>query len=280
MIRPAFDIVYPNLTDEARMQCQLVIEISDRLFSYILFNREEKSLFCLRQYHFDWIAKNTTAEQLEQLINLDPYLQHPVKDVVVIYNYPESNLIPEQHFHISMNKSLTELVYGHAKKGLVVSEKVKGWDLYNVYRIPREVHTRMQQRFSAGKYWHFYTLLLSGDKMTEKDRCMLVFYSDRFICRLFSKGRLQMMQTWLYETPEDVSYYLLSLCTQFGLNQETFPLKLSGLIDEKSTLYTELMKYFQHVEADQVPDDIHTNQLLDEYPAHYFSPLLKMAECV
>ena len=280
MIRPAFDIVYPNLTDEQRMQCQLIIEISDRLFSYILFNKEKKRLYCLRQYNFDWIAKNSVAEQLEQLITLDAFLQRPVKDVVVIYNYPESNLIPEVHFHINMNKSLTELVFGNAKKGLVVSEKVEGWELYNVYRIPREIHTRMQQRFSAGKYWHFYTLLLSGDPAKENDKCTLVFYSDRFICRLHCRGHLQMMQTWLYETPEDVSYYLLSLCEQFQLSQETLPLLLSGLIDEQSALYTELLKYFQIVQADTIPGTIETNQLLEEYPAHYFSPLLKMAECV
>jgi hypothetical protein len=54
---------------------------------------------------------------------------------------------------------------------------------------------------------------------------------------------------------------------------------ISGLIDSQSALYSELLKYFPEVREDGIPEGIETNGLLEEFPAHYFSPLLKMSLC-
>ena len=140
----------------------------------------------------------------------------------------------------------------------------------------------MQQRFSAGKYWHYYSLLLSstdpsGGKVPE---CTLIFYADRFICFIANAGKLQLMQTWMYQTPEDVSYYLLAVRERFQYNQETFHLRVGGMIDEQSALYTELLKYFLQITRIDIPPGMKTNELLHELPSHYFSPLLTIASCV
>jgi hypothetical protein len=282
MIRPSFDITSPGWSSELQDDRYLVIEVSDRLFSFVLLDAERKQLYCLRQYSLDWLHKTSIAEQLDSIIDNDPYLQGTIKDVIVIYNYEESNLVPENYFNLGLNKSLTELVFGKAKKGLVISEKINNWSLYNVYRIPRDVHTKMQQRFSAGKYWHYYSLLLSSTAITagEVPVCTLIFYADRFICFIANNGKLQLMQTWMYQTPEDVSYYLLAVCSRFQYDQETIRLQVGGMIDEQSALYTELLKYFLQVSQVNVPGSMETNELLQEFPRHYFSPLLTIATCV
>ncbi len=282
MLRPSFDIAAPGWSAEQQGENYLVIEVSDRLFSFVLLDAERKQLYCLRQYNFDWLHKTSIAEQLDSIIDNDPYLQGTIRDVIVVYNYEESNLVPESYFNLGLNKSLTELVFGKAKKGLVISEKINNWSLYNVYRIPRDVHTKMQQRFSAGKYWHYYSLLLSSTDPVSGDVpvCTLIFYADRFICFLSNGGKLQLMQTWMYQTPEDVSYYLLAVCSRFQYNQETIHLRVGGMIDEQSALYTELMKYFLQVTQVKVPPSMEMNKLLQEFPQHYFSPLLTIATCV
>ena len=281
MLRPSFDVTSPGWSSE-KADHYLVIEVSDRLFSYVLLDADRKQLYCLRQYNFDWLLKTSIAEQLDSIIDNDPYLQGNIRDVIVVYNYEESNLVPENYFNLGLNKTLTELVFGKAKKGLVISEKINNWSLYNVYRIPREVHTKMQQRFSAGKYWHYYSLLLSSnDPSDRKDpECTLIFYADRFICFIANAEKLQLMQTWMYQTPEDVSYYLLAVCERFKYNQETFHLRVGGMIDEQSALYTELLKYFLQITRIDIPPGMKTNELLQEFPSHYFSPLLTIASCV
>lgn len=282
MLRPNFDIVAPDWNADLHGEYYLVIEVSDRLFSFVLLDSERKQLHCLRQYNFDWQQKTGLSEQLDSIIDNDPYLQANVKDVIIVYNYEESNLVPEGFFNLGLNKTLTELVFGKAKKGLVISEKINNWSLYNVYRIPREVHTKMQQRFSAGKYWHYYSLLLTSTPPSDGEApvCTVIFYADRFICFIANAGKLQLVQTWTYQTPEDVSYYLLAVCSRFQYNQETIHIRVGGLIDEQSALYTELMKYFLVVTLVSVPASMETNELLREFPSHYFSPLLTIATCV
>jgi hypothetical protein len=228
------------------------------------------------------LQKSPFSEQLDSIIDNDPYLQGNIKDVTIVYNYEESNLIPDGYFNLGLNKTLTEVVFGKAKKGLVISEKVNNWLLYNVYRIPREVHTKLQQRFSAGRYWHFYSLLLASITPSNDPGpvCTLTFYADRFICFIADGGKLQLLQTWAYQTPEDVSYYLLAVCSRFKFDQETIHIRVGGLIDEQSALYTELLKYFLIVSPAAVPASMQTNELLREIPQHYFSPLLTIAACV
>jgi len=280
MHKPAFDIISTELTVDDRLNCHLLLQISDRVFSWIMFDTIKRKLFGVRQYHFDQIHDISAAKQLEEVLNNDTYLQEETKEVVIVYNYCESNLIPGNLFDIAMNKSVTDLVFGSVKKGLIFSEKVKTGELYNVYRIPRDTHTLLQQRFVAGKYWHLYTLLLVAYGIEKEDVCRIIFYSDCMVVALHIKGILQLIQTWTYQTPEDVAYYLLLICQQFKLNQETLRILIAGLIDEQSALYSELLKYFQLVIMEPIPTDQIADDLLDTLPLHYFSPLVKMVTCV
>ena len=97
---------------------------------------------------------------------------------------------------------------------------------------------------------------------------------------VYKAGELQLIQTFAYQTPEDAAYYLLLICKQFKIAQTDLVLKISGLIDAQSALYTELLKYFEHVQHEGIPAELSTAGILDEYPSHYFSPLLKMSLCV
>jgi hypothetical protein len=116
--------------------------------------------------------------------------------------------------------------------------------------------------------------------ISEDTFARVIFYNDKFIAAIFIHGALQLLQTFSYQTPEDTAYYLLLICKQFDIAPDKMVLNISGLIDEKSALYSELVKYFEEVHYEGVPDTYGTNGILNEYPAHYFSPLLKMSLCV
>lgn len=213
----------------------------------------------------------------------DELLQHQWNEVIIVYNFPDSSLLPEKYFDIGMNKSISELLFGNAFKGLILSEKIPAWDVYNIYRIQREVHGVLQQKFPGVRYWHYYSILLSSiDKQAEMHDSLLkcIFYPEKCIVAFLKGTQLQLLQTFQYETPEDVSYFLLTICRQFEATQESSKLLVAGLIEQQSALYTELLKYFEHIECDRIPEEIQTQDLLQNFPDHYFSTILKMALCV
>ncbi|WP_127124446.1 DUF3822 family protein [Pseudoflavitalea rhizosphaerae] len=282
MLKATFDIIPDSIADGNLQNNMLLMEVSDQIFCYVLYNRESQRFLGFRQYNLDFIPGKTPLEALSEILSGDEHLQRQFADAYLVYHYTDSNLIPEKFFAIDLNKPITEIVYGNARKGLLLNDKVQGWDLYNIYRIPREVHSLLQQKFAAGNYWHYNTLLLSGvDKESlQDDTIKVVVAADKFAVVAFKGQQLQLAQSYHYQTPEDVSFQLLALALQFGIDQESVNLKVSGLMDEQSILYQELLKYFHQLEWEQLPDETSTEEGFENFPSHYFSPLLKMALCV
>jgi len=282
MLKATFDIIPETAQQEEIQNSLLLMEVGDRVFSYVLYNKQQQRFVGLRQYNLDFIPGKPVMEALQEILAGDELLQHSYREAFVVYHYTDSNLLPEKFFHIELNKPVTELVFGNAHKGLLLSEKIPGWNVYNIYRIPREAHAVMQQKFAAGKYWHYYTIMLSGiDRQASGEGVIkIIVSSDRFVAAVFKDNALQLLQTYSYDTPDDVSYHLLAICHQCGLNNEQVLLKISGLLDEQSILYQELFKYFLHLEWEAATGGARLHEGFDAYPAHYFSPLLNMALCV
>ena len=283
MTKPVFDIVPPAWAQDELVNSILLMEVSEKLLGFLVYNKEQKQLLGLRQYHLDVTPEKSTAQALNEIMANDALLAQHWKEAVIVYNFPDSSLLPEKYFDIGMNKSITELLLGNAFKGQILSEKIPAWDLYNIYRIQREIHGMLQQKFSGGRYWHYYSILLSAvDTQLDMPGFTLqcIFYPEKFVIAFFKKKQLQLLQTYRYETPEDVSYFLLNICSQFGADQENLKLVVAGLIEQQSALFTELLKYFQNIECDRMPDTVQTGGMLENFPEHYFSPILKMAICV
>jgi hypothetical protein len=282
MIRPSFDIVPAEGSEEAIREGSLLMEIGDRLFTYAVFDKDRQQLIALRHYIVD-NHSHSFVDSLSGIISADELLREKKHEALVIYNYPESNLVPSKLYDHSLMKPITDLVYGDLNRGMVLSEKIQAWDVYNIYRVPKDVHRLAIQQFAGGKYWHYYSLLLSSinkESLSFDGEIRLIFYTDRFICAAFKQNQLQLIQTFNYQTPEDVAYYILSICQQVNLDVNLVVIQLSGLIDEQSALFTELLKYFQLVNCQPAPAEINTAELLESYPPHYFSPLLNLALCV
>lgn len=284
MLKANFDIV-PEMRDSEELRnSHLLIEVGEKMFSYVIYHKEQRRFLGLRQYNLDYTPGKTMLENLLEIITNDDLLQVPFKDAFVIYNYTDSSFLPEKAFHIELNQPVTEVIYGNARKGLMLSEKVIGWRMYNIYRVPREIHALLQRKFASGNYWHYYTLLLNEGQATQSSNdeqiIKMVMRADQFLVAVFKGPSLQLMQSYSYQTPDDVSYYLLAICNRFNISQEKVTLIVAGLLDEQSRLYQELLKYFLQVQWDRLPDSVKLESVFSTYPNHYFSPLLKMALCV
>jgi hypothetical protein len=139
-----------------------------------------------------------------------------------------------------------------------------------------------QRHFARGKYWHYYSLWMECRQKQNGQRVeglSVIFYPRRILVALTGNGQVQLFQSFEYEAAEDVAYYLLNICRQFDKSPETIPVGMSGMIDESSTMYNEILKYFGQAELEPFspPPGVTT---LEEYPPHFFSPLLKLATCV
>lgn len=229
------------------------------------------------------VGDRPVRDILEEIISGDPILAQYAQKALVVYNFPGADLVPVDHYSADIKVAIARLTTGDTESDIVFDEKVKDWNMHNIYRVSKEIHMLCKEKFKGSEYWHLYTLVLQSvneDQLNNGNVCRIIFYNDKFIAAYFYNRKLQLLQTFTYQTPEDAAYYLLLICRQFGVSQQEMVLNISGLIDEQSALYTELLKYFAEVYYEVLPESFGTDNMLEEFPQHYFSPMLKMSLCV
>lgn len=283
MIKPAFQIEVSDISDEELLQCRLLVEVNPNAFTYVLLNQRNMSPLVVKYFQLEPSKDHSLADTLREIMEGDQLLQRPVKETLLVYNFPESSLVPESVFTMDTNREIIDTLHGNLQKGLILTEKIPWWELFNVYRISVDLHHLLQQTFSAGKYWHYYSLMLKSFKMfdsTEQQDCIkVIFYSDKMVALVIREGKVHLVQTFLYHDTKDVAYHLLNCCQQLGLDQESVRLLVGGLIDKQSSLSTELHKYFLRIDFEEIDESIKITDELKELPLHYFSSILKMAVC-
>lgn len=283
MLKPAFQIKVADISDDELLQSRLLVEVTPNAFTYVLLNQRNMSPLVVKYFQLEPTKENSLIDSLREIMQGDSLLQKPVKETLLVYNFPESSLIPEPVFTMDTNREIIDTLHGNLQKGLILTEKIPWWELFNVYRISPDLHQLLQQTFTAGKYWHYYSLLLKSFKMfdssSQEDCIKVIFYSDKMVALVMREGKVQLIQTFLYHDTKDVAYHLLNCCQQLNLDQESVRLLVGGLIDRQSSLSTELHKYFLRIDFEEIDESIKVTDELKELPLHYFSSILKMAVC-
>jgi hypothetical protein len=284
MVKPSFYIRSQNSQREDSRQERLLLEVHSNSLGYILFDVKKMTPSVIKHYQFAPSNEKALGEIVQEILDGDELLSKDADEVILVYNFEESNLVPEKFFSQDSVRDITDLVHGNLHRGTIFNEKIPWWELYNVYRVSSDVDALFRQKFSSLKTWHAYSLLLKSYKMFHAKENPLwmnaVFYEDRMIVSIFKDSKLQLIQAFVYQDRKDVLYQLLNCCEQFDINPEEIALAISGLIDKQSALFTELQKYFLNISFEEINGDIVITDELKEYPLHYFSSLLRMAVCV
>ena len=196
------------------------------------------------------------------------------------YDANESVQIPSVIYKYEDGQLNLEAAYGKNVHSTVVSENVPGWNLYNIYRLPSNLHSAISWKFLSAKSWSIYSVLLK-DQSSKNDEAMIIdFKTDEFSLVVIKNNKLLLAKTFTYSSPEDVLYYLLKSCQQLNLSQQTIRLSLAGLIEKDSAVYRELYKYFINLEFESLSADVKLAEPLQVHPEHYFSSISKLAACV
>src|SRR5260221_3474325 len=203
MLKPAFQIEVSGISDEELLQSRLLVEVNPNAFTYVLLNQRNMSPLMVKYFQLESHQGLSLTETLRDILEEDGLLKRPVKETLLVYNFPESSLIPEPVFTMDTNKEIIDTVHGNLHKGLILTEKMPWWELFNVYRISPDLHHLLQQQFTAGKYWHYYSLLLKSYKMfdsvEDRDSLKVIFYSDKMVALVIRKGIVHLMQTFYYQ---------------------------------------------------------------------------------
>lgn len=152
--------------------------------------------------------------------------------------------------------------------------------IMNVFRVNNDCFTYLNDRVGKVTYHHTYSSIIRRvaykSFVYPSEFIAIQFYNTFMILLVLKEGNFHLIQTFTYENPEDVLYYLLNITQQLELFSEKLTLQISGMIDLDFQLYRELIKYFKNVMVQNVKP---SSLLLDigENPLHYFTPFFNLA---
>jgi hypothetical protein len=226
-----------------------------------------------------WYAgEQTWNHELEELYAAHSELKGKFSKILVAYDHPQSVLVPPAAYTGNDNL-LLEMMYGVNGSHSIIAQDIPGWQLKNIFAVPGLVKEWVTRHFPHGHIHHNYSIGIRLIDNTAMEGSLLIDFRNNDFVVLASKGnRLLMAQTFSYTTFDDVLYYLVKVCTEFGFSQQQVKIAVTGLIEKESNLYRELVQYFLNIRFRE-PSWVLPVKEEDNYPSHFFTSLNDLALC-
>jgi hypothetical protein len=275
-VDPKFNI---QLQGAATDNSSLFVQLNFSAISFITIEGNSK-ITALVSYDFpSGINELTLVSFLKEIFNSDTLLQKSFKKTDVVFAFSNALLIPYEFHNNAANKAMFELVYGDTHDNILKSDLRFQHNFCNIYEVPRLVNSIVTTKFPTANFTHQYSLLPDIIKQSG-NHLYAIFGEQDVTAMLLKEGKIQIIQNFKFTAPEDVTYYLLGICENFGLNINETILHLSGRITTDSNLFKEIDAYFLQIEYTTLPKAFSYTEELKQYPAHLFSHLFATASCV
>lgn len=259
-------------------KCILVIEVNNEGFSYAIKNEEQNMYVALAVSEFEKGSEQKEhGHMLQDFIQNQSLLNESFKKTFIMYSYPESVLIPFTLYSSLENENVLNLVHGDIETDTtILTDLVTESGVYNAFRVPASIHNLLNQKFRGAENIHQYSVLLKLPQ-PKGDMLNIIFYPNRILIKLNKNGHTELLNSYCYNTAEDVSYILLNACNQFEI--KNIPVEIGGLIEKDSALYKEIYKYFEVINFATFPPDKNYVESISQNPAHYFSHIFAIDSC-
>ena len=274
-MKALFEIL-PESIDAAN--CVLICELSNEGFAYAIKNDEQNKYVAVAVFQFERGTEDNDQESnLYRVIKAQPVLAETFKKVCVIYSFAESVLIPFALYSSLENENVINLVHGDMQSNtFILTDLVTESGVYNTYRLSAPMCNVIKSHFPFASGIHQYSVLLKQREPGE-DKLNIIFYPQRIVVKLNKKGRTELINSYCYNTAEDVSYILLNTCKQFDV--ENIPVEVGGLIEKDSALYKEIYKYFETINFASLPAECNYAERIIQQPSHYFNHIFAIDSC-
>ncbi|MCO6496410.1 MAG: DUF3822 family protein [Chitinophagaceae bacterium] len=268
--------IFPKVYNEE--DYSILCELSCEGISCTLKKLEDGKYCGVGVFHFDRKISNGGLHiALQILFNSHPLFSKNFPKSTIVYSHPESVLIPFSLYNSRTSADVLNLLHGDVEsKSVVNTDIITEKSYYNCYRIREDVNKVLDQQFPGSNKWHQYSALLGKHSSTE-NKIYAIFYSHKIVVSVFLGGKCHLMNTFYFNTPEDVAYYLLAVKQQTGIDD--LPIELSGFIEKNSYLFTEIHRYFKNISFAKLPPLCQYEENLAAYPQHYFSNLFALDTC-
>lgn len=259
----------------------LVIEIAKNHLACIVAKANKKTIAAFELFSFQKDEGEKFNELLSAITQQSRLLSIKASSVSIYINSEYCVPVPIFNFNKETAAEYLQIVGGQVCFSKVQYEHLPVESgIINVYQVPEDCFNWFTERFEKCTFHHTYSntirRILSLPDPPE-ELITVHFYSTFLIVAVIKNGSLQLIQTFVYENPDDVLYYLLNVTKQLHLYNKDLAIQISGMIDVDYKLYREIITYFKGVKVENV-NGRHSKLDFGEYPHHYFTPFFNLVQ--
>lgn len=196
--------------------------------------------------------------------------------VDIRYNFKEVLLVPMEKLTSAAAADYLTLIHGNALNHEIKHDKIADQaGMLTIYRVKSSIVDQALRHFHLFQAQHVYTdiinqLLIRTD-LTDNFLKIQV-YPNSFIAVLMIGRQVQMIQTFSFETTEDICFYLLSILKEYAASVNDTSLEMSGFIEPHGELHRRLQQLFNNRHFHNLQETAVLSGMLEHNHPHTFTP--------
>lgn len=189
------------------------------------------------------------------------------REVSVVYSTPIYSLVPIEVFDETKASEYLKFNSKILANDYIAHDLLENFGIAVVYVPYMNINNFLFEKYGSFDYFHSTTILLKTILKNEYSlpRMYLHFQQNSFDCIITSEGKLQLCNTYHYNTPEDFIYYTLFSIEQLKLNPETLPVFLCGDIEKNDHNYEMAYTYIRNLEFLKMDNSLHLGNKAEEH---------------
>ncbi|GHV67656.1 hypothetical protein FACS1894199_13560 [Bacteroidia bacterium] len=211
-----------------------------------------------------------------ELLNLE------YKKVIVIPCRKDKILIPELLFDEENLSEMYGICVPIEKNDVLLYHKIEPWETYLVEALPRSFVTFLTSRYQSVNIVNSAYPFIESSLSSTSLRTYYLFldiHATYFDMLVTKKNHLVFFNSFTYNSPNDVIYYILSTLKKVDVELDILRTTISGDIDDDSKLLQSLSMYIPEI---TLVKNFNFAQTIgnEEVNTSYFAHLLSAHRCL
>lgn len=270
----------------------LSLVFSETGFSYAILDFRRNKYLGIQQVkkndlspgHSVPAVKPSFDDFLRTAFNAMPWLKNQYKTIRIAFEGKKSTLIPSLLYDVKEREHYLQFGFSDSPEEKTFSDHLVPLDIQHVFTIPVNIFHSIKVHYPSVNIVHFSSVVMESIWINYKNRIntarvFLHVRENRFDLMIFDGRLMSYFNSFPFQNREDICYYLIFVMEQLNYNPEIMSLVLLGNIEKSSPIFELLYKYIRHIEFARRNDAFKYSHTLNQFPPHYFYPLLNFQAC-
>jgi hypothetical protein len=274
LLKPVFSKIDESFRTESAGTCSLFLQVSAKRVIWCILDGPANRFVAIESYPSGLVdaARETALFML------------PFRSVYMMIENNISTLIPRILFDGKEKETYLDFIHGETTGMEITHDLLDQLEIVNVYGVAREQYKLARQMFPLAKIYHHSTAMIRSISLNYKNKISStrVFVHVReqdFDILVFDGKRVGYYNSFHFQAPSDLVYYMIFVMEQLNLNPEETGIILTGNIHKESETFELLYRYIRNIEFADRNESFKYSYIFNDIPSHQHYFLLNLGLC-